>query len=616
MPWPRILRALLVAYVAMTAVHIGWVMAHEPFSFDAWNLAVDTESKPFTVGRFFDYWWFEYTHSNPRLGQAATYLAYKLDWFAEIATPLAYLAMTLAVTVLGLGRWPRRGRELALWAIAIGFGWFVFPELGRNMFCRAYGANYIYGAAVQLWLLAALRLVGTYDASTRRAVAFAVAGLLAGACNEHTGPALAAFLVGYAWWLRRRHAPSKLVWASALGFAAGFAMLFFAPGQAERYDGLATKVSLPMRMIQRGVTGNVDILRDYVIYAAPLLVLLVIVMIVAQLREPMDPGADARRDARHRALRLVTLAIVLGVTLTATLFVSPKLGSRFYLVPMALLLAASIAVLDAVLVRPRQLAPLVILAVAASSYAAARTVPLFAAVAQQGAERMAALDATRPGDVFVADAFDQVEESWWFIGDDFRDAKKRELVASYLGLSRVVFRGYDTRLPLGMSGIRVVPRYWVRGEPGALEDYAFDPGGTRGFDIAGIQAAMRTELPLLGKQLAPRQLERFELAVEFVGNQPALPRPKLVVARWDRDRFEGYTGAIVRTGRAITRTVRIDQPGKPFDIYILQPGSAPRRLGTTAGEPLRYEPWRTGIYWALACDATECWVFAAARNNG
>ncbi len=613
MPWPRILRALLIAYVAATAVHIGWVMAHEPFSFDAWNLAVDTSGKPFTVGRFFDYWWFEYTHSNPRLGQAATYLAYKLDWFAEIATPLAYLAMTLGVTVLGLGRWPRKGRELALWAIAIGFGWFVFPELGRNMFCRAYGANYVYGAAVQLWFLAALRLVKTFDASARRTALYALAGFVAGTCNEHTGPALAAFLVGYAWWLRRRHEPSKLVWAGGLGFAVGFAMLFFAPGQAERYDGLASKVSLPMRLVQRGVTGNVDILRDYVIYAAPLLVLLVIVMIVAQLREPWD---DERRAERQRALRLVTLAISLGVALTVTLFVSPKLGSRFYIVSMALLLAGVIAVLDAVVVQARQLAPLVVLAVAASTYAAARTVPLFAAVSQQGAERMAMLAASHPGDVVVADAFDQVEETWWFIGDDFRDAKKRELVASYLGLSRVVFRGYDTSRPLGMTGIRVVPRYWVRGEPGALEDYAFDLAGSRGFDLAGIEAATRTEIELLRAQLAPRQLEKFELVVEPVGKAPPLPRPRLVLARWTAEGFEAYAGAIVRKGRAITRDVTLEHPTKPFEIYIVQPGSPPRRLGTTNGEPLRYEPWRTGIYWALACDADECWVFAAARNNG
>src|SRR5215207_9211070 len=109
--WSRILRALFVVYITATAIHIGWVIAHEPFFFDAWNVAVDTEAKPFTVGRFFDYWWYEYTHSNPRLGQTFTYLGYKLEYFSVIAAPIAYLALATAVFVLGTARLPswRRG---------------------------------------------------------------------------------------------------------------------------------------------------------------------------------------------------------------------------------------------------------------------------------------------------------------------------------------------------------------------------------------------------------------------------------------------------------------------------------------------------------------------------
>src|SRR4051812_2058164 len=83
--WNRIVRALFVAYVTVTGIHVGWVMAREPFAFDAWNIAVDTGAKPFSLARFFSYWRYEYTHSNPRIGQAFTYLAYKLTWFAVVA---------------------------------------------------------------------------------------------------------------------------------------------------------------------------------------------------------------------------------------------------------------------------------------------------------------------------------------------------------------------------------------------------------------------------------------------------------------------------------------------------------------------------------------------------
>jgi hypothetical protein len=617
MPWSRLLRALMVAYVAATAIHIAFVMAHEPFAFDAWNVAVDTNARPFTVGRFFDYWWFEYTHSNPRLGQAFTYLAYKLDGFAELATPLAYLALTLAVTTLGLGRVPwKRGRDLAAWAIAIGFGWFVFPEIGRNMFCRAYSANYIYGAAIQLWFLVPLRLARTYQPSTRTCVAYGVLGFVAGICNEHTGPTFIALLAAYAWWSRRRGKRVPLVWAGAIGFAIGFAALFFAPGQNERYDELATKVSLPMRMIQRGVVGNVDILRDYVLYAAPLLCLVVILLVIAQLRGPAD---DDRQGERRTALRLVVLALVAGLLLAMTMFVSPKLGARFYIVSMALLLASVLALVDVVLVRPRQLVLLVLLAVAASIYAAARTVPLYLKVSREGAIRMTALDHSKPGSIFVADAFEQVDETWWYIGDDFRDAKKRELVARYFDLARVFFRGYEQKAPLGMAGIRVVPRYWLAGESCAAEDDAFDLSGTKGFEIAAIHATTRTSIELLQRRIPPgSRLDRFELGIEFMGEPPPLPRPKLVLARWHDARLEGYTGAIVRHGNATTRDIKLDPQlvGKPFQIYIAQIGSEARRLGGTNGEPLQYTPWRTGVYWVLACDDAECWVIAAARNNG
>ena len=180
--WPRILRVLFAAYVVATLIHVGWVVHHEPFGFDAWNVAVDTHAEPITPGRFFSYWWLEYTHSNPRFGQPFAYLAYKLDWFSVIATPLAYLAISLAITVLGVARWPfRRGRDLALWAIVIGALWFSLPQLGKTMFCRAYCANYVYTLAIQLWFLVPLRLAK--NPANWRCIAYGVFGVIAGMCN-------------------------------------------------------------------------------------------------------------------------------------------------------------------------------------------------------------------------------------------------------------------------------------------------------------------------------------------------------------------------------------------------------------------------------------------------
>ncbi|HEY6173269.1 MAG TPA: DUF6056 family protein, partial [Kofleriaceae bacterium] len=259
--------AAFVAYAAATAVHIGLVVAHEPFAFDAWNIALDTRAEPYSLGRWLDYGIFEYAHSNPRIGQWLAYLAYKLAAFSPIATPIAYLALALAVTTLGLGRWPcarhagrTATRDLGFLAIAIGFAWFALPRIGMIMFCRAYCANYLYGAVIQLWFLVPLRL-GAAATSARAVAAYFVFGVVAGMCNEHTGPALLAFLVGYALWQRRQTGRiPRLLAAGTLGAIAGFAAIFFAPGQESRYEGLATKVSLLGRLFQRGITSNLDIL--------------------------------------------------------------------------------------------------------------------------------------------------------------------------------------------------------------------------------------------------------------------------------------------------------------------------------------------------------------------
>jgi hypothetical protein len=609
----RLLYALFVAYVAATALHIGWVMAHEPFVYDAWNIAVDTHAEPFSLRRFLDYGMFEYAHSNPRIGQWLTYLAYKLETFAPVATPLAYLALAGAVTVLGLGRWPGRrgdertlGHDLALYAIAIGFAWFALPRIGMLMFCRAYGANYVYGAAIQLWFVVPLRLRPDGHAGLRAATAYFVLGVIAGMCNEHTGPTLVVFTIGYAAWRwRTTRRPPPLAWAGALGALAGFAAIFFAPGQASRYEGLASKVTLLSRFLQRGVVSNLDILRDWMLACAPVLGLIVIALVIA------------RRDGRSFAHRLswVGVALLAGTAITATVFVSPKLGPRFYLHGAALVLSGFIAVADRALSTPRRLAPFVTLAVAASIYAGVRTVPLYGRLADASAGRLAALAAAPRGSVFTAESFEQIEDSWWFLGDDFRNVAKRDLVAAYFGLRGVIFRAVDVDAPLGVSDVRLVPRYQVTpasclDERGGLELEAY-----RGIDIAAVHDAARAAIERLRDRIAPGRLDRLDLVVDFVGAAPPLPRPSLVVARWLPTGFEAHAGAIERRGTSRTRAVRLPRElqGTDVEIYAYRVSGEARRLGTGRDAALEYLPWQRGPYWALACRPTECFVIAAAR---
>jgi hypothetical protein len=610
MSWPRILRSSFVLFVGATLVHVGWVMAHEPFSFDAWNIAVDSHARPFSLHNFWDYWSFEYTHSNPRIGQALTYLAYKLELFAVIATPLAYLAISLAIATIGLGRWPwRRGRDLALWAFVIGAMWFALPDLGRWMFCRAYGANYVYGAAIQLSFLIPLRL-GHVRASRGACVGYALFGVVAGMCNEHSGPALCAFLVLYAWWLRRKgDGEPVLVWAGAAGAILGFAAIFFAPGQGERYEGLAQKAGLVQTLVHRGVVGNLDILRDLLLAAAPTLALIAIALVIAA-------GDDDKE--RRGALRLIAVAIVAGVVMAVTIFVSPKLGTRFYLLSAALLLAGFVALADSVLTTPRLLAPFVVLAVVSSIYAAARTIPLYARAKEASDARIAALEASEPGRVFVADAFDEVDESWWFLGDDFRDSRKREMVAEYFGLPGVVLRSYDPDAPLGISTARLVPHYRID-PPGCIDDHGgFALGPVKAFDLTGMQREMQVAVEELRERLgSSAHLEQLDLGVELDERAGPMPRPRVLVGRWRPDRFEAYTAQLVRRTRAFTRDIVLPRElrGTDHEIFAVRVGGLAELVGTARDESLRYTPWGPGVYWILSCDHDECFVIAAMHHG-
>jgi len=337
-----------------------------------------------------------------------------------------------------------------------------------------------------------------------------------------------------------------------------------------------------------------------VLASAPLLGLILIMLLLAK-----DDGNE-RRIAVRRALNFIAVVVVAAVLIAVTTFVSPKLGPRFFYVSMSLLLAGFIGVADAVLTR-RMLAVFVVVAVGASAYAAARSIPFYGRVAKAGKARMAALAAAPPGSIYAADAFEQVEDTWWFLGDDFRDQKKRELVAEYFGLSGVTFRKYDPTAPLGLSSVKLVPHAELD-PPGCLDD-GLTLGTFRGFDIFALHKEVQLAIESLRKRLAPTQVRSID--VEVVVADVELPRPRILIARWTPERFEGYLGRIDRHGRSRTRTVVLPKELAGADVLVYHVGGEARMLDKT----LQYVPWQSGVYWVLACRPDACFVIAASRQG-
>lgn len=643
----RALRWSFLLYAAATALHLGWVTAHEPFSFDAWNFAVATEAKPVTVGRFFGFWVDQYFGSNPRFGQPFAYLSYKVEGFAEVGTPLAYFALVLGCFVLGTGRWPewRRGRDVAALAVATGFLWFAAPSLPMVLFCRAYSTNYVWACAIQLWFLVPARIYlsqsGLPAPSTEvagpagwgRPIAYAVLGVCAGMSNEHTGPALVALSAGLALWAWRWwKQPARLLVAGAVGVFVGFALIFFAPGQGQRYDGLAEQASLGERLLQRGFNRNLDIFQQYLDGAAPLLLLAMLVIVVGVVGRVTfaaggadgDDGAAAlERRAQLSAIRTFGLTIAFGLAVTFTIFVSPKLGPRFYLHSCVGLLAGFLALADAFLAGAwgkRLLGAFVVIALVASGYAAYQTVPLYGNLARESAERLERLQAAPRRAVVTVDSFSQVPMSWWFLGDDFRDRKKRDLVAQYFDLGRVILRGSDGDATLGVTDARL--RFRAVTDPArCLDDLdGVELPALGGRDVAAMQHAFGDVVTRMRAALAARSdggtLRRLDLAVQFDGARPATPEPELYVASWRDGETLAFAATVLRVGASRERQVTLPPAMRKadWDIYAFAVGHGAQKLGTARQEaPLRYTPERFKQYWILACRPGECFVLSARR---
>jgi hypothetical protein len=595
--------AAFVALVAAVAVHLVIVVLAEPFAFDAWNIEADTRGEPFSLDAWARYVWSQYTGGNPRLGQAFAYLGYKVEWTTAVLTPIAWLAFVTGIVSLGLARRPslRSTSDLALLTFALGVAWLVLPFPGTIVFTRAYAANYLYSAAFQIWFL---HVVRRYDApwvvAARpwQCVVFALAGVLAGAANQHTGPMLFIVTAGVAWHLwRRRQERRWLLIAGAIGLAIGYAVLFFAPGNSVHYDNLAGEASLSQRVVSRGIGYNAYILREYLVAAAPVLVATLLALLAA--RPDRELGA-ARRG--------VLIALGCGVIIVVTLFASPKLGPRFFFFPLALLLAAFVHLVDAIRPGRRALIGLAALGVFASGYIAFSSITLYRRLHRQSEVRLAELRAAKPGESVVVTPWEIVDMHWLFWGDDFKDPRKRRLVQDYFKTGPIEWFGPARTAPLGVAGIG----FWIELEPPGVDQATFQP------------ASWEVDIPLLTRQLEhavarartrTAGLTAAELRVRLPRTPAGLPDRPLVVARWTpHDGIEAFPPAVRHASAdGTTRAAMIPVPLLRAEWFVWPVGLAARPAVRSVDAELTFElaPGRT--HWLIACLPERCVVTAVVR---
>jgi hypothetical protein len=332
------------AAVAWLAIVVPiWVLCvlctyWEPVIRDGWNHYFWHIEHELTAKSLWDYSKATYLYNNPRLGQVVTLLQHTPGPWHVIFTPLMELGMFIMLAALMLGRWPslRRADDALLTATIIAMVFVTGRSLGPMLFYRPFSGNYTFGFVLNLLWLVPFRIHA--EQAQRRgwwlSPAMFVLGVASGLCNEHTGPAfLFAGVVALVIYWRRGERFVPWAWAGVIGMLVGSLLLFYAPGQELRYEGLAAKQSTLDLIVERGFDGNAKI-----IFALPLFLTPLILWFIPGGIMRMRHGESTRARTQINA---ELMACVMSGVILLTLLASPKWGERLYFAPTCLMCAAA-----------------------------------------------------------------------------------------------------------------------------------------------------------------------------------------------------------------------------------------------------------------------------------
>jgi hypothetical protein len=211
--------------------------------------------------------------------------------------------------------------------------------------------------------------------------------------------------------------------AGALGLFIGYPMLFLAPGQAQRYAGMATKNAPLKVLMERGLTGNTGIVLDFLAEAQLSIDLAILAVLVAWRRRALPAFSKAGY------LAVVALIVAAG-GMVCTQFASPTVGERLFFAPAVLFAAALAIVVEWLIADARARRFVVIVAGALFAYHIVRFVTVLSDGYAENQRRLAILaEAPANADVRVPPYGAWKFTRWWW-GDDFQYASLREYVAN------------------------------------------------------------------------------------------------------------------------------------------------------------------------------------------
>jgi hypothetical protein len=416
---------VLVPLVVVFALCLHW----EPILRDSWgnylwfrsNGVIDAEA-------LWGNLWGAYIAGNPRLGQFATFMLFSSEPAHILATTSIGLASFTCLTALALGRWPswRRTDDAWLFAAIVAMVFVAVPQVGPMFFYRPFVGNYVYGFFFHLVLYLPYRFFAQAPGPRPWwwTPGLLVWGLASGLTNEHTGPAsILLLIVAIVWFRRRGDRWAAWMFAGVLGLIAGYLLLYFAPGQAFRYNGLAAQQTLLQRIFHRSAH---DSFRIFSIFLRAMVGLApwAIVSAVTCWRQRRKPSA--------LELRSSAAALVIGTLMVLTLYGSPKWGPRLYFASTAMLIVAIGVWMNCALANRSARRLLGALSLGASLYAYVTLLRTYSTAHREFEARMALLERSA-GIPLEVPRYSQ-PQSRWFLGDDFRAPPLRASIAHELGI--------------------------------------------------------------------------------------------------------------------------------------------------------------------------------------
>jgi hypothetical protein len=400
---------------------------HTPTLLDDWYQLTWHRHHAFGASSIWEYGHYNYFHFNPRIGDVLLLIMNGPRWIHLVCTPLVQLALVPLAFIVAFARVPKPTlRDLQLLIVLQLAIWLIMPIPGIVYFYRPFATNYLWSFATMLALFAPYRLALASDDPKPRAwlaPIMLVLGWVAGMGNEHTGPTAMLAMVVLLVLAYKRGKLRLWMIAGALGLFIGYPMLFLAPGQTQRYAGVATKSSPLKVLLERGLSGNGQIVLDFLAEAQFAIELVVLGVLVAVRRPQLGAFAKAHYVA--------VVGLIVGAGgMVCTQFASPTVGERLFLAPAVLFAAALVVVVAWLFEDARVRRGVMIVVGLLFAYHLVRFVDVLGDGYRENQARMELL-AKAPNDTVVqVPPFGLWKRSRWWWGDDFQYASLREYVAN------------------------------------------------------------------------------------------------------------------------------------------------------------------------------------------